>query len=106
MNNRKNNRRPMPPEALRSWRRKMGALSQVRAAAMLGMSKVALVRAEREGAPLYIAYACAALAKQIGPWGIKKTDLQQFRDRRKIDGRHINLERKNSNGTASELQVA
>jgi len=82
--------RPMPAEALREWREKM-QLTQTNAAALLGMSKVALSRAEHNGAPLYIAYACAALADGSKPWGIRKDALHQYRSERKIDGRHVEL---------------
>lgn len=43
-------------------------LNKVKAAAALGLSRNTLQRYEIEGAPLYIALACAALICGLAPW--------------------------------------
>lgn len=68
---RASNTRPMPGEALRTWRTEMG-LAERDAAARLGMSRGGLRNAEAEGAPLYIALACAALINNLKPYGIEE----------------------------------
>lgn len=66
---RKPNDRPMAGQLLGAWRAEMG-LSERDAARRLGMSRGGLRNAEADGAPLYIAYACAALINDIEPYGI------------------------------------
>jgi hypothetical protein len=59
--------RPMSAKAMRAWRIDMG-LSERDASQRLGMSRGGLQIAERKGAPLYIALACAALIMDIPPY--------------------------------------
>ncbi len=49
------------------WRAVMG-LNKVEGAKALGLSRNTLQRYEVEGAPRYIALACAALVRGIAPW--------------------------------------
>jgi transcriptional regulator with XRE-family HTH domain len=58
----------MPAAALRAWRTEMG-LAERDAAERLGMSRGGLRNAEADGAPLYIALACAALKANLMPYG-------------------------------------
>lgn len=67
---RKPNDRPMAGPLLRAWRSEMG-LSERDASRRLGMSRGGLRNAEADGAPLYLAYACAALINGINPYGLK-----------------------------------
>lgn len=64
------NTRPMPASALRAWRTEMG-LAERDAAIRLGMSRGGLRNAELDGAPLYIALACAALKDGLTPYGMR-----------------------------------
>lgn len=66
---RKPNERPMAGSLLRAWRSEMG-LAERDAAARLGMSRGGLRNAEADGAPLYIALACAALITGLDPYGL------------------------------------
>ncbi|OQC18922.1 MAG: hypothetical protein BWX69_03140 [Planctomycetes bacterium ADurb.Bin069] len=50
-----------------AWITRMG-WSGLEAARRLGTSKNSVVRYRREGAPLTVALACAALAAGLGPW--------------------------------------
>lgn len=68
--------RPMPGEALRAWRTEMG-LAERDAAARLGMSRGGLRNAEADGAPLYIALACAALIADLKPYGVARENNNQ-----------------------------
>ncbi len=73
-----NARHVMPGGALRSWRGQMAdilgletEISYRHAAQLLGMSPQGYLNCEKNGAPLYIAYACAALLAGIDPFRAK-----------------------------------
>lgn len=66
--------RPMSADQLRKWRDEM-SLSQRDAAEALGWARNALGNSERsEGAPKYIALACASLFLEIPPFGTREWD--------------------------------
>lgn len=54
-------KRPMSGEAFQAWRTSMGLSAERDAAKALGMSRGFLRSCDRDGAPLYVALACAAL---------------------------------------------
>jgi len=62
--------RPMKAGEFAAWRNEMG-LSERDAAARLGMSRGFLRASEQDGAPLYVALACAALLAGLKPYGAK-----------------------------------
>lgn len=57
----------MTAAGFEAWMARMG-WSGREAARQLGVSKDSVVRYRREGAPLLVALACAALAAGLGPW--------------------------------------
>ena len=71
-------RHVMSGHAVASWRAEMGAklgletgLNERDAAKLLGLSRQGYRNIESTGAPLYIAYACAALLAGIDPYRSK-----------------------------------
>ena len=66
---RRPNDRPMAGALLRAWRVENG-LAERDAALALGMSRGGLRNFESRGAPLYVAYACAAKMAGLEPYGI------------------------------------
>lgn len=58
----------MPPEDFNAWIEAMG-LSEYEAADRLGCSRSSVkIWRRQKAAPLYIALACAALARKLSPW--------------------------------------
>lgn len=63
----------MPAAVFEGWLDAMG-WSGLEAARRLGASKNSVLRWRREGAPMTVALACAALAAGLGPWGKEEED--------------------------------
>lgn len=57
----------MPAAHFRAWLAHM-ALSERQAVAVLGISRMTIRRYLRDGAPVHVGLACAALARGITPW--------------------------------------
>jgi hypothetical protein len=64
-------KRPMSGETFQAWRTSMGLSAERDAAKALGMSRGFLRSCDRDGAPLYVALACAALT--LPPKTLSKT---------------------------------
>lgn len=47
-------------------------LNKAQVAARLGLSRNSVAKYEVEGAPVSIAYACAAVAAGLAPWGAEQ----------------------------------
>lgn len=58
----------MTGDQFRAWMEAVG-LNKAQAAARLGLSRNSVAKYEVEGAPIAIAYACAAVAAGLTPWG-------------------------------------
>lgn len=67
--------RVMPPGSLIAWREQMN-LNSRDAATILGASRHALLGWEKNGAPLYIAYACAAILAELKPYKTKAANTR------------------------------
>ena len=79
-------RHVMSAHAVQQWRKEMSdklgveMISYRAAAKLLGLSHAGYLKLESQGAPLYIAYACAALIKKLKPYmTAQKTDLRWHR---------------------------
>lgn len=66
----------MSPADFQAWLDHMG-LNQRSAAAALGISPTSIVKYRREGAPLYIERACAAIAAGLPTWRLENP-MEQF----------------------------
>ena len=68
-------RHVMPGAALMAWRTDMG-WSERDAAKRLGLSRQGMRNCEANGAPLYIAYTCAAIMKGLEPYGMSPEQVK------------------------------